>query len=55
MAENKIQICITLKPELVEKLTKIAESSGRTRSGLCGWLLEYALKETKLQPWDKTP
>ncbi len=57
MADNKIQICITLKPSLVAKLTKIASDTGRTRSGLCGWLLDDAIKDKKLQakyrPWEE--
>ena len=45
MKGNRIQITITLKPEVVEKLTKIATATGRTRSGLCGWLIAEGLKE----------
>lgn len=45
---NRIQITITLTPEQVEKLTKIAAETGRSRSGLCSWLIAEALKEKKL-------
>ncbi len=41
---NRIQITITLKLEVVEKLTRIAEKTGRSRSGLCSWLITEALK-----------
>ena len=48
MKGNRIQITITLKPELVEKLTKIAEKTGRSRSGLCSWLIAEALEDKRL-------
>ena len=49
MKGNRIQITITLKPELVEKLTEIAEKTGLSRSGLCSWLIAEALENKKLQ------
>lgn len=46
---NRVQITITLKPEMAEKIAKIAEESGRTRSGLCSWLITEALEAKKLE------
>ena len=48
MKGNLAQITITLKPEVAKKLTQIAEDTGRSRSGLCRWLIEEALKEKKM-------
>ena len=48
MAEKKVQVCMMIKPSLYKKLGEYAKATGRTRSGLAGWLLEKSfLKETE--------
>ena len=47
--EKKKQICVMIKPDLYEKLGKVAEETGRTRSGLAGWLLQKGLEKMKTE------
>lgn len=47
MKGNRVQITITLKPEVEKELTKAAEETGRTRSGLCSWLIEKGLEDKR--------
>jgi len=46
---NRVQITITLEPEVAKKLIKIAKETGRTLSGLCGWLIKEGLENKKLR------
>ncbi len=45
MRGNRVQISITLQPETAKKLSEVADRTGRTRSGLAGWLIKEGLKD----------
>lgn len=42
---NRIQITITLKPEVAKELDRIAEKDGRSRSNMANRLIEKALEK----------
>ena len=46
---NRVQITITLEPKLAMKLTQIAKETGRTLSGLCGWLIKQGMEVKELR------
>ena len=41
----KIKICLTISPENLEKVDKMAKGESRTRSNMIGMLIERAEKE----------
>lgn len=45
MAEKTVQISVTIKTAIAERLAEIASKGGRSRSNLCAWLLEQALRK----------
>ena len=48
MAEKvkaKVQISISVRPEVSDRLAEIAAKSGRSRSNLGAWIIEQALRK----------
>ncbi len=45
MSDKKVQISMSIKRDVAEKVALIAARSGRSRSNLCAWIVEQAMRK----------